>query len=178
MREWREGWSSVTMMGCFWKTSLRRWWSNEVWWGRSGATWPQHKGLMAFIGPLRVKQRKATTMQFVSRLEAQVKGGLDWRCFQRRLKPKWHQGRMPAPTSMHSCPGLQPATTLTRSQPFLANIHWPGTLAENLMIHICSLSFEQVNVYFLILPELGGQVSGRKYVTRCLWSGWGTGAYG
>ena len=148
------------------------------WWGRSGATWPQHKGLMAFIGPLRVKQRKATTMQFVSRLEAQVKGGLEWRCFQRRLKPKWHQGRMLAPTSMHSCPGLQPATTLTRSQPFLANIHWPGTLAENLMIHICSLSFEQVNVYFLILPELGGQVSGRKYVTRCLWSGWGTGAYG
>lgn len=121
---------------------------------------PQHKGLMASIGPLRMKQRKATTMQFVSRLEAQVKGGLDRRCFQRRLKPKWHQGRMPAPTSMSSCPGLQPATTLPRSQPFLANIHWPGTLAENLMIHICSLSFEQVNVYFLILPELGAKSQG------------------
>lgn len=26
--------------------------------------------------------------------------------------------------------------------------------------------------------RVGGQVSGSKYVTRCLWSGWGTGAYG
>lgn len=87
------------------------------WWGKSGMKWPQHEGLMASIGPLRVKERKAT-MHFVSGLDAQVRGGLGWRCFQRRLKPKWPQGRMPAPTSMHSCSGLWPATTLPRSQPF------------------------------------------------------------
>lgn len=122
--------------------------------------WPQHEGLMASIGPLRVKEKKATTTQFVSGLDVQVRGGLGWRSFQRRLKPKWRQGRMPAPTSVHSCPGLQPATTLPRSQLFLANIHWPGALAENSMIHVCSLSFEQVNVYFLILPELGAKSQG------------------
>lgn len=115
---------------------------------------------MASPGPLRVKERKATKRQFVSRLDAQVKGGLSWRYFQRRLKPTWHQGRMPASALLHSCPGPPLATTLSKSQPFLTNVHWPGALAENLMIYLGSLSFEQVSMYFLILPEVGTKSRG------------------
>ena len=110
---------------------------------------------MASPGPLRVKERKATKRQFVSRLDAQAKGGLSWRCFQRRLKPTW-----PASALLHSCPGTLLAATLSKSQTFLANVHWPGAMAENLMIYLGSLSFEQVSMYFLILPALGAKSQG------------------
>lgn len=66
----------------------------------------------------------------------------------------------PPPTPPQSFPGPLPATTLPKPKPGLANVPWPGALAENLMIHIGSLGFEQVHVYFLILVQLGAKSQG------------------
>lgn len=63
------------------------------------------------------------------------------------------------PPSLHSCRDSR-LPQVSRSQPSLVDVHWPGAPAENSTMHVGSLGCEQVNVCFLIPPELGAKSQG------------------